>query len=186
MHLKHVLAACIVAGISVAGSGQPANAVVYSFNNVLLSDGGLLNGTLDIQYGGVFGYSLTTTGGSPGLDTNYTYPGFPSPNSIPFGSPTTVQFFPVSYTAMLQLVFATDLMLGGPNVLLGGINGPSFECNGTFTCPANIPGDYPIRYVAEDTEILPTPLPPAALLFGTALAGLALIKRRKKLSADIA
>ena len=185
MKLKSILAACMMAAMGLAGTGSAANAVVYPFNNVLLSDGGLLNGTLDIQFGGVFGYSLTTTGGTAALDTTYTYPGFPGPSSIPFGSPTTVQLFPdvpVSgeFLSMLQLTFLSDLMVAAPNVLLGGIGGPSFECNGSFLCPANIAGDYPIRFVAADTPINPTPLPPAAILFGTALAGLGLFGLRRR------
>lgn len=182
MHIKRILAACLVAGMGLIGTASGANAVVYSFNNILLSDGGLLNGTLDIQFGGVIGYNLTTTGGTPGLDTSYTYPGFPSPNSIPFGSPTTIQLFPNSFTAVLQLAFASNLMLAGPNVLLGGINGLSFECNGSFSCPDN---RALTRYVANDTAISPTPLPPAVLLFGTALAGLGLIRRRRKASTPV-
>jgi len=182
LKFKSLVSVCAVAAAVLLWCGTGAKAVTYIFNNVSLSDGGLLNGNLTIDFGGVFGYHLATTGGNAALDTTYDYPGFPSPNAIPFGAPTVVQLFPVSFTAMLQLSFTTDLMLGGPTVLKGGIGGPSFECNGDFLCPVGTPGTQgPARWIAEDTAIFPTPLPGALPLFigGTGLLGFLLHRRRR-------
>jgi hypothetical protein len=185
---KAFFSVCAVAAAAFLWCGAAAKAVTYNFNNVLLSDGGFLDGNLTIDFGGVFGYHLVTTGGNPALDTTYNYPGFPSPNSIPFGAPMVVQLFPGSFTAMLQLAFTTDLMLGGPTVLIGGNPGPSFECNGDFQCPAGVPGTQgPARWVAANTDISPTPLPAALPLFigGAGLLGF-LVRRRKAVSAATA
>ena len=187
----------------VVGSGSGAKAVVYSFNNVALSDGGLLNGTIDIQFGGLFGYSLTTTGGSiPSLDTSYHYPGYPSSGVIPFGNPLVVKIFPdgpppgtlVNFQSILQLTFSSDLTVAGPHTLLGGILGPSFECTGTFACAAGTPTP-PVRYIAADTIIdvvgaagppAQTPLPAALPLFATGLGALGLMGWRRKRKARAA
>ena len=195
--LKAAVVAAVTATMLVVGSSSGAKAVVYSFNNVALSDGGFLNGTLDIQFGGVFDYNLTTTGGSiPSLDRSYHYPGFPSPNSIPFGNPTVVQIFPdgpptlTNFVSILQLTFSSDLTVAGPHTLLGGNPGPSFECSDSFLCAAGI-ADGTIRYVAADTIInvagAATPLPAALPLFATGLGALGFLGwRRKKKAAALA
>ncbi len=192
---KSVAVAAATAAMLLVGPVSGAKAITYTFNNVALSDGGLLNGTLDIQFGGVFGYSLTTTGGAAALDTVYTYPGFPSPNSIPFGNPTVIELFPAApvsgqFLSMLQLTFSSDLMVAGLHTLLGGTNGPSFECNGSFSCPAGLSGTYPIRWIAGDTVIglaggndnTATPLPAALPLFasGGGLLGFLGWRRKRK------
>jgi hypothetical protein len=185
-----LIAVGAVAVVGLVGADFGAKAVAYTLTDVTLadggqkytlsaplSDGGLLSGTFTIDFGGVFDYSLTTTGGSAGLDTFYTYPGFPAPNSIPFGNPTVLQLFPVSFTAMLQLTFSSDLTVAGPHLLLGGIGGPSFECNSSFSCPADIAGDYPIRYVEGTTAV---PEPPALVLIVSGLVLLGYLSRRKR------
>jgi hypothetical protein len=187
-----IFSAAAIAIMGLLGAGSGANAITYAFTNVGLSDGGLLNGTLDINFGGVSGYSLTTTGGSiPSLDMSYHYPGFPSPNSIPFGNPTVVQIFPdgpptiTNFISILQLTFSSDLMVAGPHTLLGGAPGPSFECSGSFLCYLGISTE--IRYVAADTIIDgvgATPLPAALPLFASGLGALGLLGWRRKKKAD--
>jgi len=193
---KSVVIAAATAALLLVGTGSGAKAAVYSFNNVGLSDGGLLNGTLDIEFGGVFGYTLTTSGGSiPALDMSYHFPGFPAPNQIPFGSPTVIQIFPdapitlVNFTSILQLTFDGDLMIAGPHTLKGGISGPSFECSGSFLCAVGSPtGQELVRYVAADTIIDvvganptgTTPLPAALPLFASGLGALGVLGWRRK------
>ena len=186
MKLKSTITACAMAVIGLAVAGSGANAVVYSLDNVQLSDNGVLNGTFDIEFGGLFGFNISTTGGAAGLDTTYVYQTNPASQAIPFGSPTVLKFFPNSATAELQLTFSGDLSVAGTYTLLGGINGPSFECNSSFSCAASIPGDYPNRFVASDTLVGPavetTPLPAALPLFaaGLGLFGFAARRRKRK------
>jgi len=199
-----------MAAVGLIGTGADANAVTtfaitdvalpdggqqYTLSGVPLTDGGLLNGTFTILGGGIahppwtpYTYSLTTTGGSLPAEA-YDYPNDNAAQAIPYGNPITLEFFSTSflgqaYSEVLHLVFSGDLSLGGVS-LLGGDGGPSWECINSFTCPfsGNLP-DFGVRYVgaprAEAEIALATPLPPALFLFGTALAGMGLLGRRRK------
>jgi hypothetical protein len=192
LNLKRIATILAMGVAGVVSAGSQANAIVYTLSNVLLSDGGVLNGTIDIQFGGLLNYNLVTTGGNPALDTAYPFPSNPASNANPFGSPTVLSFFPtpLSYTAGLTLVFSSDLMIPGVHTLLGGVNGPSFECNNSFLCAAGTPNGT-IRYIAgnyvfdgPDNTNGPatTPIPGAAWLMGTVLggAGFGAWRRRRK------
>lgn len=154
MNFRSILLAATLAVGSLATFAGSAHAdIVFTLNNVELSDGTFLNGTFSLDvYGNIAGppfgapYNLTTT---PGTLTGNTYASGQVPSAsinnptntvvtfqeyVPVGQPTTDD--------VLQLTFAGTLGLGN-NTLLGGIGGLSWECVG-FSCPG---GNDPTRYV---------------------------------------
>jgi hypothetical protein len=169
--------------------------VVYTLSNVGLSDGTFLNGTFSLNVDGYvagppFGaaYNLTTTAGA--LAGN-TYASGQSP-SADINNPTNTvvtfqEYVPVnspSTDTVLQLTFASTLGLGN-NTLLGGLDGPSWECVG-FSCPTN----GPIRYISSDVTVVgtvaavPEPSTWAMLILG--FAGIGFMTYRRRTSALIA
>jgi hypothetical protein len=79
---------------------------------------------------------------------------------------------------VLQLTFAGPLGLGN-NTLLGGSDGPSWECVG-FGCP----GSGPIRHVLADVNVVgsmsavPEPSTWAMMILGFASIGFMAYRRR--------
>ena len=164
--------------------------VVFTLSNVELNDGTFLNGTFSLNvYGQVAGppfgaaYNLTTTSGTlPG--NAYASGQIPSASiNNPTNTVVTFQeYLPVvnaNTVDVLQLTFASTLGLGN-NTLLGGINGPSFECIG-FSCPAG----GPIRYVLDaDVNVIGSAVPEpgtwAMLILGFASIGVMTYRRRTR------
>ena len=106
-----------------------------------------------------------TSGGLLASQT-YTYsPTYPPPSvyATPFSGPTNLDFFPnpplvgdytgPAYGAELQLQFTGNILNGGVS-LIGGPNGPSFECINSFICPS--PGnldDFGVRFITGSLGI---------------------------------
>jgi len=181
-----------VMGVAALSSNAKAD-IVFTLSNVELTDLTFLNGTFSLNsFGYIAGppfgaaYSVTTTSGTlPG--NAYASGQIPSAeinnptNTIvtfqeylPVGSPNTVD--------VLQLTFAGTLGLGN-NTLLGGSDGPSWECIG-FSCPTN----GPIRHVL-DAEVnvvgtapaVPEPSTWAMMILGFLGIGLMAHQRRRRI-----
>jgi hypothetical protein len=93
------------------------------------SDGGTLAGTFNInQYGFLDGYNLTTSGGSmPGI-------GYTPANSYYANGDFYFDAQP-GYQGDLHLEFLDSLAIASNNnPIIGGNPGPSFECQGSYSC----------------------------------------------------
>ena len=117
---------CVVAAAAVPTAAQADIkwVVTGTFN-----DGGSVNGFFNInQYGYLDGYDLTTTGGTlPGV-------GYTPANSY-FSNGTFYFDAQPGYQGDLHLEFLDDLGIGvANNPILGGNPGPSYECQGSYSC----------------------------------------------------
>jgi hypothetical protein len=184
--IRAVIYGGIIAIANLLAAGSWANAATYTFTNVTLSDGGLLNGTFTTGvYGGVASWDLMTSGGSLPAEIYSSPPVVINAIAQPsFSSPTGVDFFSNTdgYFVELQLMYSGNILDGGAT-LLTGIGGPSFECRG-WTCPSDV-----TRYVgafANNESVTATPLPAALPLFATGLSALGLLGRRKRRKAAAA
>ena len=163
MNMKTILATALLALSTFAASGAKAD-TVWTLNNIELSDGTYLNGSIDINVSGYINkWNLTTTAGS-GL-TGYTYTNNHASVAASINHPTdtVVTFFPGTYQGYLTLTFQNSLSIAAAtdSIVRGS------ECYG-WGCPS-----IPIRYVdANQSASLATPLPAAIWLVGSAMAGL--------------
>jgi hypothetical protein len=77
-------------------------------------------------------------------------------------------------------IFAKAVKSRATNPIIGGLGGPSWECDGSYSC--YVPAGGQIRYItsgsASDPVRVPEPL--TLSLFGAGLAGAAAMRRRKK------
>jgi hypothetical protein len=90
----------------------------------------------------------------------------------------TVQFYGPNYTSTLNLVFEFSLLDPiADNPIIGGINGPSYECSG-FSCTANDE-----RFV-DGGFAAATPLPATLPLFAGGLGFVGCLARRRKRSRE--
>lgn len=165
------------------GSQFDANAdTIWNLADVQLSDGTFLNGSFTVnQYGYLSSWNLTTSSGS-GF-TTYTY--IPSINSsINYPDDTVVTFYHDNpdYYGSLQLTFQNGLSAAAASdPIIGGVGSPSLECGG-WTCSASTP----IRYIlgkqsATMSTVSAVPLPSAAWLVGSGLAGVLGFGRRHRI-----
>jgi hypothetical protein len=171
----------------------PASAATITWtlsSNVPLSDGGTLNGYFGIydNSGFVNGnpFDLTTAGGTTNYSQHYTATiNASDPNSV------TVQFFAPNpaYSSTLQLTFLYSLLVPvANNPLVGGIGGPSYECEGWSCTEADT------RFVTDGFASAfglangpaTTPLPAALPLFASGLGGLGFLQWRRKKKAAAA
>jgi hypothetical protein len=187
--MSKAIRAFLIASVATFGLIQgysAANADTYITwtlsANVPLSDGGTLNGyfTIDATSGFINGspFNLVTAGGSTDFNQDYTATiNASDPNSL------TVDFFAPNppYSSSLTLVFADSLLVANSdNPIVGGIDGPSYECEG-YSCTAQ-----DTRYV-DGGSVSSTPLPAALPLFAGGLGMMGLFgRRRKKITAAIA
>jgi hypothetical protein len=169
-------AGCAVALIAAAPS--IANADVHWVVNGAFDDGGSVSGFFDINvYGFLNGFDLTTTDGSTEDGFEYT------PLNSYYSNGTFYVDAQPQYQADLHLAFLNDLGVpSANNPLLGGSPGPSWECQGSFSC--YIPEQGDIRYVSQGyaTALVPEPASWALMLAGFAGlgAGLRLARRRAR------
>jgi len=172
----------------ICGDHSRANAITWTLStDVPLSDGGTLNGTFTVnQYGYVNGnfYFLQTAGGSTNFSQTYT-------GSLNASDPNvlTVIFYAPSpaYSSQLDLVFTGSLLVDSANnALVGGLGGPSWECEGYAGSNTSCSSQYsspPIRYVTggyASSIVASTPLPAAWTMFVGGCAGLGFIARKRK------
>jgi hypothetical protein len=176
---RSVIVAIALAATGGLAAASSAQAITYTFTNVPLTDGGVLNGNFTTNvYGAPATWNLTTSGGSL-LPELYANP----PNVInaiaspSFDAPTAIDFFSNAegYFVELHLAFSGNIMNGGVT-LLGG--GQSFECHG-WVCPSN-----DTRFIGplkgDEVAISGTPLPAALPLMAGGLGLIALIMRGRK------
>lgn len=187
-------AAGCTAALGLAAAPTAASADTHWIVNATFDDGGTLTGSFDIdiygyvEYSGVAGstFDLKTSGGSltpfeytP--DTAYHASGtIPGPDYNTYVAPYFLDFQP-GYAQALHLVFQSPLTVPiGHNVLLGGYQGPSYECQNSYSC--YVPqGD--IRYIASgfarETGVA-VPEPAAWALMLTGFAGMGVMLRRSR------
>jgi len=176
---RSVIVAIALAATGGLAAASSAQAITYTFTNVPLTDGGVLNGNFTTNvYGAPATWNLTTSGGSL-LPELYANP----PNVInaiaspSFDAPTAIDFFSNAegYFVELHLAFSGNIMNGGVS-LLGGSQ--SFECHG-WVCPSN-----DTRFIGalkgDEVAISATPLPAAWPLFAGGLGLIGLIMRGRK------
>jgi hypothetical protein len=159
-----------------------ANATTISWtlsSDIPLSDGGTLNGFFGIiaesGYSNGTNWDLKTAGGSTNFNMDYTAEinAF-NPNVL------TVQFVAPNpaYSSLLQLTFLYSLIVPRlDNPIVGGLGGPSFECEGFSCTEANT------RFVGEGFANA-NPLPGALPLFlsGGGVIGLLAWRRKRRAS----
>jgi hypothetical protein len=179
--------ATVLASFPIPTSANAATINWTLSSNIPLSDGGLLNGVFGVNdYGftnGTF-YDLQTSGGTTAFSQHYTTAiNASNPNQL------TVQFFAPdpSYSSSLTLVFANSLLdPSAINPIVGGIGGPSFECEG-YSCTANNTRYVLAGYASSDGVAAATPLPAALPLFagGAGMIGLFACGRKRKKTATV-
>ncbi|HEY8003320.1 MAG TPA: PEP-CTERM sorting domain-containing protein [Phenylobacterium sp.] len=171
-------AGCAAALAAVAPS--VAQADVHWVVNGAFDDGGSVSGFFDINvYGFLDGFDLTTTNGSTESGFEYT------PLNSYYSNGTFYVDAEPLYQSDLHLAFLDDLSVpSAGNPILGGSPGPSWECQGSFSC--YIPEDGAIRYISSGsaTALVPEPASWALMLAGFVGlgAGLRLARRRGRLT----
>ncbi len=182
------IAGC-AAALGLAAAPTSASADTHWLVNGVFDDGGKVTGSFDID---IYGYivrdtfDLKTSGG--GLtpfeytqDTAYSASGsVPGPDYNTYVAPFYIDLQP-GYAQDLHLVFQSPLTVPiGHNALLGGFQGPSYECQNSYSC--YVPqGD--IRYIASGSaraDGVAVPEPAAWALMLTGFAGMGAMLRRSR------
>lgn len=170
--------------IGSAHSPVSASTITWTLSpNIALSDGGTLNGFFGIYSDSGFingnPFNLNTAGGTTNFSQNYNATiNALDPNSV------TVQFVAPNpaYSSSLTLVFQYSLLVpNANNPIIGGIGGPSFECEG-YSCT-----EADTRYVGAGFASSlgggsagETPLPAALPLFASGLGAMGFVSWRRK------
>jgi len=173
---------------------RAANAVTYPITwtlspNIAFSDGGTLNGFFNInQYDvTVPPWDLVTAGGSTNFGVDYNASinaNDPNVMTVEFNAPATPEHG--AYSSWLYIVFQNSLLVpSANNPIVGGLNGPSFECENYDDGHGNCTGvkRYILGgYASADGTTAATPLPAALPLFagGAGVIGFFARGRRRK------
>ena len=174
---RAMAAAACVAGLLTAGAPSVASADVAWTVTGSFDDGGTLSGFFNINvYGFLDGYDLQTTAGSTDAAFDYT------PLNSYYSNGTFYVDAQPLYQSDLHLQFADDLGVAeAHNAIQGGENGPSWECQGSFSC--YLPAQGAIRYISDGYASaggVPEPATWAMLLIGLGGVGGALRMARRK------
>jgi hypothetical protein len=182
---------CAAAAAGVLAMAGAAHADVTWIVTGTFNDGGTLSGTFTMnQYDYLVGdFSITTTAGSAESGFTYTAANSYFSNSSPGGSPVYIDFQP-QYYSDLHIQFANDLGVpAASDAIIGGYQGPSFECQNSWSCPNGSAENYAIRYlVSGQATMAPIPEPATWGLMIVGLGGLgaALRVNRRKPALGIA
>jgi hypothetical protein len=172
--------AAVVAAGSLAALPTAAKADVTWFVTGTFSDGGTVDGTFNINaYGYLSGYDLLTTGGDGFSSFDYT-----EQNSYFSNGAFYVDAQP-DYQQDLHLEFVGDLSIPvANNPIVGGDQGPSYECQGSFGCYVPTT-DGALRYITSGfaSAAVPEPAIWAMMLAGFGGLGMALRGQRRKFAA---
>ena len=178
---RRLLAAAANVGVlAIAAAPSIANADVTWLVTGSFDDGGALSGYFNINvYGFLAGYDLKTTAGSTDAAFDYT------PANSYYSNGTFYIDAQPQYQSDLHLTFANDLGIASPNnPIVGGSQGPSWECQGSYNC--YLPANGAIRYITSGSASALVPEPAAWALMLAGLGGLGsalrLARRRTRLA----
>ena len=179
MTLRSTAALAAVFSVGLAAS---AKADVHWLVSGTFDDGGTFSGGFDTDvYGFVITstYDVVTTGG---LLTPYDYN---AGDSYTNSGNNYVEAQP-GYAQDLKLTFTYDLTVGSQNnPLVGGPSGPSFECQGSYSCYlGNVEGT---RYVASGAAAaVPEVSTWGMMLLGCAGLGYSAFRRSARVPVSLA
>ena len=174
--------------LAMAGAAQADT--TWNINGTF-NDGGTLTGAITLnQYGYLENnFSLTTSGGAL---TGFTYTSADSyySNNNPGSTPAYVDFQP-QYYSDLHIQFGNDLGTPAPtDPIIGGYQGPSFECDNSYSCPTGSSDDYAVRYLTSGEATLaggvPEPASWGLMILGLGAVGGALRMGRRKMGLAVA
>jgi len=167
------LAGC-AAAIAVATAPSTASADVTWTVTGSFDDGGSLSGFFNINvYGFLAGYDLKTTVGSTDAAFDYT------PSNSYYSNGTFYVDAQPQYQSDLHLTFANDLgVASASNPIVGGSQGPSWECQGSYNC--YLPANGAIRYITSGSASALVPEPAAWALMMVGFGGLGSALRRAR------
>jgi hypothetical protein len=172
-------AASCAAALTAAMAPSAAHADVTWNVTGTFDDNGTVSGFFNINvYGYLDGYDLKTTNGSPqGPVTAFDY----TPADSYFSNGTFYVDAQPGYEADLHLEFTDDLSVPlAYNPIKGGEGGPSYECQGSFSC--YVPEYGATRYIADgyaSAGAVPEPAVWAGLVIGFGLTGGAMRRARR-------
>jgi hypothetical protein len=175
---RSIFAACAVAttiagvccGISSPASAVPYNPITWDVSGTF-DDGGTFSGAFTLNvYGYLASGSITTTLGTTLPGTTYNVVAVPHGGIIPGTPPADGIDLYVGYGEILQIVFTKSLETLGTDLIVVGLNGPSFECY-SFSCPPGGADGVTTRYIATGSAVA-TPLPSTWTMMLAGLGGL--------------
>ena len=149
-----------------------ATAATWTLNNVTFDDGGIATGSFDFDNGEYFSANISVSGGDE-TSFNYTQSWNISSGDQIFDAGAAENRGLYIWYRNLNFRFDNSLNSGANEL---DITGPSAEREGW-----NDPwggGEYYRRYIVSGS-VSTVPIPAAAWLFGSALLGLGVVKRKK-------
>jgi hypothetical protein len=150
-----------------------ATAATWTLNNVTFDDGGIATDSFDFDNGEYFSVNISVSGGDE-TSFNYTQPwNISSDDQIFEAGATENRGFYIWYR-YLNFGFDGSLNSGATEF---DITGLSREAEGWNDFPFG-GGQYYRRYIVSGS-VSTVPIPAAAWLFGSALLGLGVLKRKK-------